>query len=112
VLIHALGIFDLGQTGSDRGFLELVKVAGGQVHILDSSQIVPGMGRKVARELHEYYTLLYATSKRIRPGAFRRIRVVGRGSPWRKLSVHTRAGYLTRSDLPRGPANGHSISVP
>jgi hypothetical protein len=96
VLIDALRIFDLGQTGSDRGSLELAKVTGGKAHILDSSQIVPDLGRKVTQELHEYYTLLYSTSERIQPGAFRKVRVVARASPWRNFSVHTRAGYLTQ----------------
>jgi Ca-activated chloride channel homolog len=98
VRIHALGMFDMGQTGSDRGFLKLATVTGGKAHIVNSSRIEPDVGQKVARELHEYYTLLYATSQGVQPGVFRRVRVVTRTSFWKTFFVHTRTGYLTRND--------------
>jgi Ca-activated chloride channel homolog len=101
VQIYSLAIVAMGQTGSNPTFLKkLAKTTGGKTHILNCISKFPGMGWKLARELHEHYTLLYASSIEQQTPVFRTVRVKVRCSQHKLVFVRTRTGYAVRARHP------------
>jgi Ca-activated chloride channel homolog len=98
ILIYALGLCDLGQTGSNPTFMEqLASTTGGKAKILNSMDEFPGIGRSISRELHQQYTLVYASSNPKPSGVFRTVRVTARSAEFGKLFVRTRPGYTAQN---------------
>jgi Ca-activated chloride channel homolog len=96
VVVYSLGIVALGQTGSDPAFLkQLSTITGGKAYIVDDRAIQsPVIAHRLATELREQYTIVYATSNSKESSVFHNVRVKAR-SPYHKiLFVRTRAGYV------------------
>jgi Ca-activated chloride channel homolog len=98
VVVYSLGIVALGQTGSDPAFLkQLATITGGKAYIVDDRAIQsPVIAYRLATELREQYTLVYATSNSKQSSVFRNVRVKARSPQHKILFVRTRAGYVAR----------------
>jgi Ca-activated chloride channel homolog len=96
VIIYSLAIVAFGQTGSDPDFLkQLAAITGGKAHIINSADKFAGIGSMLARELHQQYTLIYASSS-LNQGVFHTLRVEVRSPEHKALFVRTRSGYMGR----------------
>lgn len=99
VSIYILAIQNKENIDSNGEFLNrLAKVTGGKAHFIGCRSEVSRIGRQIAREVHEQYTLVYWPSPVAHNGAFRTIRVVAQTPAQSKLLVHTRASYLAQKD--------------
>jgi Ca-activated chloride channel family protein len=94
-LIYAIGIFDEEDPDKNPGVLNrLARVTGGQAFFPNRLEEVVAVCERIAREMRHQYTLGYVSSNAPKPGAFRTIRVVARGTADGKLAVRARSGYI------------------
>jgi Ca-activated chloride channel homolog len=99
VPIYILVIQDKDSIDTNGAFLnQLAEVTGGKAHFIACRNEVSGIGRQIAREVREQYTLVYSPSPVGQNGAFRTIRVVAQTPAQGKLLVRTRASYLAQKD--------------
>jgi Ca-activated chloride channel homolog len=99
VLIYVLVIQDKDSIDTNGAFLnQLAEVTGGKAHFTACRNEVSSIGRQIAREMREQYTLVYWPSHVGHNGVFRTIRVVAQTPAQGKLLVRTRASYLAQQD--------------
>ena len=99
VPIYVLVVRDKGGIDTKAAFLnQLAEITGGRAHAIACRTEVSSIGRQIAREVREQYTLVYSPSPLAHNGAFRTIRVVAHTPAQSKLLVRTRASYLAQSD--------------
>jgi Ca-activated chloride channel homolog len=99
VPISVLIVQDKDSIDTNAAFLnQLAEVTGGKAHFIACRNEVSSIGRQIARELREQYTLVYSPYHVENNGAFRTIRVVAQTPVQGKLLVRTRASYLAQKD--------------
>jgi Ca-activated chloride channel family protein len=95
-LVYSIGIFDEGDPDRNPDVLrKLARIGGGEAFFPSKSSDIRGICEQIAREIRIQYTLGYVSTAVARPGAFRGIKVTARSAASGKLTVRTRAGYLT-----------------
>jgi len=73
---------------------ELAQASGGESFRPDGPSEISGALGQIARDIRHTYTIGYTSTNTAHDGAFRRVRVVVRAPPGRRLLVRSRAGYL------------------
>jgi Ca-activated chloride channel family protein len=93
--IYSVGIFNENFVGQNPGVLrKLSKATGGKFYLPETVPRVVDTLKSIARDIREQYTLGYVPTNQADDGKFRAVRVTATASGGKKLSVHTRAGYL------------------
>ncbi len=95
-LICTLEIVDTEIIGGNALLQQLANLTGGTARVIRRSQDISSVGRQIAREIHEQYTLVYSPSNVTVDGTFRTVRVVAQTPAEAKLSVRTRVGYVAK----------------
>ena len=94
-LIYAIGIFDEEDTDAHPRVLNrLARVTGGEAFFPAHLNEIVAVCERIARDIRHQYTIGYVSSNAPKPGAFRTIRVVARGTADGKLAVRARSGYI------------------
>jgi VWFA-related protein len=95
-VIYTIGIFDEDDPDRNPGVLKrLAQATGGEAFLPRQLSEVAPICERIARDIRHQYTLGYVPANLTRDGAYRTIRVVARAPGHAKLSVRTRAGYIT-----------------
>jgi Ca-activated chloride channel family protein len=101
-LIYTIGIFAPNDKDGDPAVLRrLAQTTGGEALFPHEIADVVATCSSIARELRHQYTIGYVSSNTARAGGYRSIRVTAHSPDKAKLTVRTRAGYLTAD---AGPA--------
>jgi len=100
--IYALGVFD--ETDEDRnpGVLkQLARASGGEAFFPRSLPEILPICEKIAHDIRSQYTITFASTNKKQDETFRKINVKARNmSGGGRLSVITRSGYSSASNLP------------
>jgi Ca-activated chloride channel family protein len=95
VAIYSVGILNENFVGQNPGALrKLSKATGGKFYLPEKVPQVVDTLKLIARDIRQQYTLGYVPTNQADDGKFRAIRVTASVAGGKKLSVHTRAGYL------------------
>lgn len=93
--IYAIGVFDPSDPDRNpRVLRRMARETGGEAFFASDLHEVVAIGKRIARNLRDQYTLGY-TSPNAKPGASHAIRVVARPKEPGKLTVRARTGYRT-----------------
>jgi Ca-activated chloride channel homolog len=93
--IYTIGVFDPDDPDRNPKVLRrLAQETGGEAFFASNLHDTVDICQRIARDLREQYTLGY-TSPDGKPGVYHTIRVVARPKEPGKLTVRTRAGYMT-----------------
>ena len=95
VAIYGVGIVNETFFGENPAALrKLSKATGGEFYLPETVPQVIGTLNTIARDIRQQYTLGYVPTNQAEDGKFRTVRVTANTEGGKKLSVHTRAGYL------------------
>jgi VWFA-related protein len=98
-VIYTIGVFDEEDPDRNPGVLKrLAQATGGEAFLPKQLSEVAPICERIARDIRHQYTLGYVPANLTRDGAYRTIRVVAQAQGHTKLSVRTRAGYITGGD--------------
>lgn len=94
--VYTIGIFDEEDPDRNPGVLrKLAKATGGQAFFPKEPGELVSIGERIARDIRHQYTLGYLSTGSSAAGIYRSIRVAAAAPGRTKLSVRTRAGYIT-----------------
>lgn len=94
-LIYTLGIYDADDPDRNPNVLRrLAKTTGGEAYFPARLAEVVGTCERIARDIRHQYTIGYAPTAAMRPGAFRAVRVAAQSSGNGQLLVRARIGYI------------------
>jgi Ca-activated chloride channel homolog len=97
-LVYTVGIFDPDDPDGNPGVLRrLARGTGGEAYFPAPPSSLAEVCERIARDIRHQYTIGYISSNPVTPGAYRAIRVTATGGS-RKLSVRSRAGYVTNGE--------------
>lgn len=106
-VVYTIGIFEEDDPDRNPGVLRwLAKETGGKAFFPRERFELAAIGEKIARDIRQQYTLGYFSSGTAPAGTYRKIRVSASGSGHSKLSVRTRAGYITAGAKERAKESG------
>jgi Ca-activated chloride channel family protein len=95
-MIYTIGIFAPDDPDRNPEVLKrLAHATGGEAFFPKDLEHLPAVCERIAAEIRSQYTLGYISSNPGRAGHYRRIRVAAKSEAYEKLSVRTRAGYIT-----------------
>lgn len=95
-MIYTIGIFAPEDPDRNPEVLKrLAHATGGEAFFPKDLEHLPAVCERIAAEIRSQYTLGYISSNPGRAGHYRRIRVAAKSEAYEKLSVRTRAGYVT-----------------
>lgn len=96
VLVYSIGIFAPDDPDRNPDVLRrLARATGGEAFFPEQPPETRAICQRIAREIRNQYTLGYISENPPRPGAFRSLKVTATTAERDKLSVRTRAGYIT-----------------
>ncbi len=101
-VIYTIGVF--GEEDPDKNPKVLRRLAhetGGEAFFPSEPKETVEICERIARDVRDQYTLGFS-SMNGKPGAYHKIRVTARSKEHGKLSVRTRAGYITGGELQPG----------
>lgn len=94
-VIYTIGVFDEGDPDRNPKVLRrLAQETGGEAFFPSELSETTEICRRIAREVRDQYTIGYSSIDG-KPGIYHKIRVTARSEEQGKLSVRTRAGYIT-----------------
>lgn len=95
-LIYAIGIFDAADPDKNPRLLRrLARATGGEAYFPGQLGEVAPICEQIARDIRTQYAIGYVPASAAQPGSYRSIRVVAAAPGHGRLSVRTRAGYIT-----------------
>jgi Ca-activated chloride channel homolog len=98
-VIYTIGLFE--ESDPDRNPKVLRRLAhetGGEVFFPSELSETVEICKRIARDIRDQYTIGYSSTS-VKPGTYHAIRVTARSEGHGKLSVRTRAGYITGGEL-------------
>ena len=106
-VVYTIGIFDEADPDRNPAVLRrLAKATGGQAFFPQKKDELVAIGEQIAREIRHQYTLGYFSSGTAPAGTYRSLRVASAAGRYSKLSVRTRAGYITGPAVERAKESG------
>ena len=94
--IYTIGVFDEEDPDRNPGVLRrLSQATGGESFIPTTERDVTAICQQIATNIRRQYTIGYASNSTAPPGTFRGVRVKAEAAGRGKLTVLTRAGYIT-----------------
>jgi VWFA-related protein len=94
-LVYTIGIFDEDDPDQNPDVLSrLARATGGDAFFPRQNSEVVTICEGIARDIRNQYTIGYASSNAVRPGAWRSIRLTAAAPGHGKLVVRTRSGYI------------------
>jgi Ca-activated chloride channel family protein len=98
-VIYTIGIFDEEDPDRNPAVLRrLAQATGGEAFLPKQLSEVVAICERIARDIRHQYTIGYVPSNPARDGTYRSIRVLARAKGRDRLSVRTRAGYITAGE--------------
>lgn len=105
-IIYTIGLFDKDDPDRNPGFLKrLAKTTGGEAFLPKSLAQVPPIFERIASDIRNQYTLVYASTNEKQDGTYRAIQVKAGTRDDDRLSVRSRSGYFA-------PVKSHSRCRP
>lgn len=99
-LIYPIGIYHPSDPDQNPGALtRMAKTSGGQAFFPGNLQ-VEAICERIAQDIRNQYTIGYFSTSAASPGSYRAIRVTARAAGRGKLSIRTRAGYVSAGTVP------------
>jgi VWFA-related protein len=104
-VIYTMGLFDPDDPDANPKVLRrLAQETGGQAFFPAQLSETVEICERIAREIRDQYTIGYSSATEKRDGSYHKVRLTARAKADGKLSVRTRAGYITEAVAPPGKA--------
>jgi VWFA-related protein len=94
VVVYTVAVVDPLEKSNTKVLRKLAEGSGGEAFSPQSNADIVTVLRHIARDIRHTYTIGYEPADARRDGRFRKITVAARGRDGRKLTTHTRTGYI------------------